>query len=183
MGSNKYQKSLIYTIRSYSNENLIYVGSTCNSLTRRLSQHKSNFKRYYNNGIGNYVTSFEIVKFPDCYIELLENFPCNNKTELNAREGFHIRKMNCVNKQVAGRSNKEYYENNKDKVLEKQKEYRENNKEVVSQQKKTKHICECGGNFTTVNKGRHEKTNIHQNYLNNLPILASVTSVTSFTCA
>ena len=62
------------------------------------------------------------------YIELFENFPCNSKEELNKREGEIIREIGTVNKQIAGRTYKEYYEDNKDEMLKKMKEYRQNNK-------------------------------------------------------
>ena len=46
------------------------------------------------------------------YIELFENFPCNSKEELNKREGEIIREIGTVNKTIAGRTHKEYYETN-----------------------------------------------------------------------
>ena len=33
-------------------------------------------------------------------IELIENYPCNSKEELTAREGYHIKQKNCVNKKL-----------------------------------------------------------------------------------
>ena len=39
-----------------------------------------------------------------------------------------IREIGTVNKQIAGRTYKEYYEDNKDEMLKKMKEYRQNNK-------------------------------------------------------
>ena len=40
----------------------------------------------------------------NCKIELVENYACNSKEELNAREGFYIQNNECVNKLVAGRT-------------------------------------------------------------------------------
>ena len=45
-------------------------------------------------------------------------FISNNKEELNKREGYHIQNNNCINKNVAGRTFKEYIELNKDKIYE-----------------------------------------------------------------
>jgi hypothetical protein len=36
--------------------------------------------------------------------------------ELDKREGEHIRNNNCINKYIAGRTMKEYYEDNKEKI-------------------------------------------------------------------
>ena len=57
-----------------------------------------------------------MLKYDDCYIELLEYYPCNNKTELNKYEGQKQRefKNECININIAGRTKKEYYNENKD---------------------------------------------------------------------
>jgi len=134
-----YQNGKIYSIRSYQTD-MIYIGSTCQSLAVRKGAHKQNYQRYQN-GKGNYVTSFEIIKYDDAYIELVEAYPCNNRYELCRREGELIREMdNVINKRIAGRThkewrednkeyNKEYYEANKDKISEQMKQWREDNKD------------------------------------------------------
>ena len=71
----------IYKISSPSSA-FAYYGSTTKALNQRLQQHKNNLKSY-ENGKYNYVTSFEIVKFNDCEIELdSECFYENKKIEL-----------------------------------------------------------------------------------------------------
>jgi len=79
-----YHNGKIYTIRSNQTEKY-YIGSTTQTLTKRLSKHKSNFEDWKRNGKG-YMTSFEILKYDDVYIELLELFPCKSKEELNKKE-------------------------------------------------------------------------------------------------
>jgi hypothetical protein len=59
--------------------------------------------------------------FNNWYIELYENFPCDNKEQLNKREGEIIREIATLNKNIAGRTIKEYYEQNKENILEKKK--------------------------------------------------------------
>jgi len=88
------------------------------------------------NGKGNYVTSFEITKFDDCEIIWVENWPCNNKHELLARERHWIENNECVNKIIPTRTRKEYREMNKDKIAQKKKEYYAKNKDKVTQKKK-----------------------------------------------
>jgi hypothetical protein len=57
---------------------------------------------------------------------------CENKEQLNKREGQIIREIGTLNKRIAGRTNKEYnddtkgkrnenYNNNKDKILQSMK--------------------------------------------------------------
>jgi hypothetical protein len=59
--------------------------------------------------------------FNNWYIELYENFPCDNKEQLNKREGEIIREIATLSKNIAGRTIKEYYEQNKENILEKKK--------------------------------------------------------------
>lgn len=123
---NKYQNGKIYVIRSPSTDN-IYIGSTVEKyLSNRFGGHKSKYK-YFINGNGHNITSFNLIKLGDSYIELLEAFPCNSKLELCKREGELIRehKLNCVNKNIAGRDKKEY-----------QKEYQIDNKETIKKYSK-----------------------------------------------
>ena len=61
------------------------------------------------------------MKYDDAYIELIEECPCNDKNELNRREGQMIREMNCVNKRIEGRTGKEYREDNKEYIKQKKK--------------------------------------------------------------
>ena len=54
---------------------------------------------------------------PDnCKIELVELYPCNSKMELEKQEGRYIKENHCVNKHIAGRTNIEYYNDNKEQV-------------------------------------------------------------------
>ena len=128
-----YQNGKIYTIRCRNDDTLIYVGSTCETLSRRLTTHRAAYKvnnsRFFYTFIDNWI---------DWYIELYEDCPCNTKEELRKREGEVIRSIGTLNYEIAGRTQKEYetdnklirqsqkkeyYINNIDKI----REYRENN--------------------------------------------------------
>jgi gas vesicle protein len=100
----------------------IYIGSTVNSLAKRKGEHKSNIIIM----IGHCNSKILFEKYDDVRIELIEKFACENRMELNAREGYYIRTLECVNKQIAGRTKKEWDENNKEKIKEYYKEYKEN---------------------------------------------------------
>ena len=157
-----YKNGKIYTIRSYQTDK-IYIGSTTQTLTKRLSLHKANFKMW-KKGKHNYSTSFELIKYGYVYIELLELCPCDNKNELCRREGQLQREMECLNKNVAGRTMDEYLEENKDKIKIRKKEYREKNKNKINE----KFNCECGSKYTHKNKSKHFKTKKHQKYILNV---------------
>ena len=128
-----YQKGKIYKLWSpQGTDEEVYYGSTCNDLRYRKRGHKTK-----NNNCSSNIL-FE--KYDDVRIELVEDYPCNNKAELNKREGHYIRENKCLNKCIAGRTRKEYQkewnENNKEKIREynknnkeKMREYYENNKE------------------------------------------------------
>lgn len=172
--TNRYNRGKIYAIRSHQTD-MVYIGSTCQRLSQRLSEHRRHYK-YWKNGKRNNVTSFEIIKYPDCYIELVEDYKCESKMELDRKEGEIIRETeNCVNKRVAGRTNKQYYEDNKEEILEYKKQHYENNKEELKQyyqdnkekiEKRMgkKYTCECGSEIRTDSKARHEKTKKHKDF-------------------
>ena len=86
-----YENGKIYKL--WSNEgNDIYIGSTINTLTKRLNQHINQHKNKHTS------SSLLYDKYENVQIELIENFSCKDKNELTAREGYHIRNTNCVNK-------------------------------------------------------------------------------------
>ncbi len=170
-----YQLGKIYKIVDNTNGN-IYVGSTCEpTLARRLSKHVGDYKCYLN-GKHNFVTSYEILKNDNYDIVLLENCQCENKDELYIRERHYIETLNCVNKIIVGRTDKEYrnyykdkiqkyWDDNKETLSEKAREYRRQNKETLSEKKKIKYLCECGSTIRKSDKKQHNNTIKHQNYI------------------
>ena len=121
-----YQKAKIYKLWSpQGTDEEVYYGSTCDELRFRKHAHKTK-----GNGCSSKIL-FE--KYDDVRIELIEEYPCNNKAELNKKEGEYIRENNCLNKRIPDRTKKEYRQDNKKKVAEQQreylKEYRKKNRE------------------------------------------------------
>ena len=189
-----YQLGKIYKIVDNTNGN-IYIGSTTEpTLSRRLAQHKNDYKNYLN-GNHNFVTSFEILKNENYEIVLQELYPCNSKDELHSRERYWIESNECVNKYIPTRTGKEWYEQNKEVILEKtkkyrkqnkelikeinkqyreqnkehiielNKQYREQNKEVIAEKTKQPYTCVCGSVYRIDGKSHHFKTKKHQLYL------------------
>ena len=188
-----YQKGKIYSIRSHETDE-IYIGSTTQTLSQRFAKHRCDMKKR-KDGKCKYTTSFKILEYPTCYIELLENYSCNSREELEKKEGEYIRSMECVNRCVAGRTQKEYRQDNidivrererqyardnsnhikeykkqyrldnADKIKEQTKQYRLDNADKIKEHANQKHNCECGGSYTHKNIRRHEKTKKHQAYI------------------
>jgi len=123
-----YTTGKIYCIRCYDNSD-VYYGSTTEALCERMAKHRNGYKRYLQGNYGN-TTSNVILQYGSAYIELCENYACNSKEELNAREGDWIRNNPCVNKRIEGRTTKEYYEEKKNDPVFKQarQDYRDTHK-------------------------------------------------------
>ena len=113
-----YSHGKIYTIRCYDDTSLIYVGSTTQQLSKRLGCHKTLSKTNPNTFVYSTING----EWAKWYIELYENFPCNNKEELEKREGEIIRLVSTLNKKIAGRTWAEYYIDNIEKLKEQKKQ-------------------------------------------------------------
>lgn len=120
-----YARGKIYTIRSRSRPDLIYVGSTIQALTVRFGKHK--YKP---------CSSRQIIDIGDAYIELYENYPCTGKEELNRREGEVIRSMTCVNHNIPGRTKQEYNRDNAEQIAAQKKQYSQNNARHIAERTK-----------------------------------------------
>ncbi len=111
----------------------VYVGSTEKDINERLQIHEAHY-RLFKEGKFNYITSFEILEFKDCKIELIENKFCEDKEERNTVEcKFIINTPNTVNKHLPGRTPEQYYQDNKEELLEYQRQYRQENKDYFHQ--------------------------------------------------
>jgi hypothetical protein len=116
----RYKRGKIYTIRNITDDTMIYVGSSIDTLPKRLGKHKADCKSGKRISLYNYIENND---WSNWYIEWYEDFPCNSKQELNRREGEVIREIGTINKNTAGRTIKEYREDHADKIKEKKKKY------------------------------------------------------------
>jgi hypothetical protein len=188
-----YNQGKVYMLSSAQTTD-VYIGSTCKTLKQRLDSHKHDFKRWLN-GTNHYVSSYELVKYDDCVIELLDDeYICDTKSELLMLEQAYIDEYpNCVNRQNAVRDPehvKKYKEQNYQRDKERREQYRQQNKERIQQQyiyrnrtnrkyvgyarkygenhkkkRAEKFNCPCGGKYTYNGKSYHEKTQIHMRYI------------------
>jgi len=132
----KYQNGKIYKITSEQSDKY-YIGSTIQKLCDRLGRHISDYT-IYSQGNGKYISSFELIKNDDYKIELIELFPCEDRQELERREGeLQLQNIDViVNKKIAGRTDKEWREENKVEIAKKKKIYKETNKIEISKKQK-----------------------------------------------
>ena len=184
-----YSKAKIYHI--YCNiTGEIYYGSTCNTLAKRMGKHRDEAKE---NSKKN-CSSRSIIVRDDYAYSLIEKYECNNKQELHARERYWIENNECVNKYVPGRNRKEHYQDNKDKlkeknkiyhdahkeenkayreankdkIIEQNKGYYETNKDKINEKKEKKVVCECGCELRRDCLTRHRKSKFHQEFMDSL---------------
>jgi len=178
-----YGNGKIYRIWSLDTDK-IYIGSTCDTLSNRFCNHKYKYK-CWKNGKDKYVSSyalFDLVGVDNCKIELEHNFACDSKTKLNKEEGRiqRLYKDIIVNKEIAGRTSKEYNQEHKEEKKEYMKEYRQQHKEEINEKaneyyqehkqeinekRNQKHDCECGGKYSHSTKARHFRGKKHLNYI------------------
>ena len=145
-----YQNGKIYKIINETND-IVYIGSTVNSLSRRYSSHK--------------------YKSPNNKIILIENYACNSKEELCRKEQEIIEEHNnLLNIKKAYRSeeelkyytkkyNKKYFENNKEEKKKYDKEYYQQNIEKLKKKRNEKINCEfCNCLISKKNIKQHQKS-------------------------
>lgn len=116
-----YSRSKIYRIRAEGIDGC-YVGATTRSLDWRIDGHKYRAD----------CSSKAIMESGNAVIELIEDFPCNSKAELDIRERYWIENTpDVVNKRIPGRSKAEWYDENNDVILEKKRHYYETNRTII----------------------------------------------------
>ena len=74
-----YANGKLYAIYNYIESSLVYVGSTCQSLSKRLSKHRREVNSIKSQTIQFYIKMREFRK-EQIYIELLEEFRVKAKT-------------------------------------------------------------------------------------------------------
>ena len=137
-----YSKTCIYKLVHFDdlNDENIYVGYTTNynerfynhrrnAINKEDYLHTSNYKVYQfireNGGWDNW------------RMKIIEEYPCKDEPEAVAREKYWKRELKAtLNMREPCRTNKEYYQDNREKILERNKEYRKNNKEKIAEQQK-----------------------------------------------
>jgi len=169
---------------------LRYYGSTAD-LIKRKSEHIKNYNKWVKAGRPSNNTrcsSVHIIDNGDWKMEKIDEV-IGERWEAKKKEGEYQKNNDCINVQIASRTPKEYYNDNKQAIAEKRKEYfkqyyidnkqailekqKENNKEyyeknkqAILENKKEKIICECGAKVSKRHLAQHRKTKKHINFIN-----------------
>jgi hypothetical protein len=120
-----YANGQIYKLVSFNLPNMPYYGSTTIGLSKRKGVHVSEFKKHGFNVGG--CTSRIVIGAGDYEIIWVEDFPCDNKDQLKARERYYIENRVCVNKNVPGRTKEEWQQANPMYMKEYLREWRQAN--------------------------------------------------------
>ena len=177
--SNRYDDCVVYAIVCKNKKvKDCYVGSTTNYEIRK-ANHRSDcdnanatnypYKVYKfirsNGGMENF--RFKVLEQPDVI----------TNRQLHDRERYYVDKLKpTLNKQVPNRTDKQYYIdnkkvykqryiNNKKAYNERTKQYYINNRDRILEQRKQRVMCCCGRSYTKINKSHHSKTKYHISYI------------------
>ena len=176
-----YQNVGIYKILNTVDDDC-YVGSTTQALSKRMAVHRKSMNSQINRDRLLYI-KMKILGADKFYIELVEEYPCDNVEQLKQREGHYIREMGTLNKLVAGRTReqwktdnfehrkdwqKKYDAEHKDAKDAYKKEYLKKNGDKIKEWLLTPIQCECGITYTQQCKSRHIKTKRHLQRLEQL---------------
>jgi len=154
-------KSIVYS----------YVGSTKNFRNRKF-QHKSicdnkNNTKKYNYPLYSFIranggwAAFEMNPIEEIEVE----------TKLQARIREQFWKEDREKKQQILNAINPYSGLSKDEY---QKKYKDENKQEIREKANEKHICMCGGKYTTTSKIQHLKTLKHQQFQTNMHLSNSI---------
>ena len=135
----KYKNARIYKIVC---GDLTYIGSTCQSLANRMSNHRTNY-RCWKSGKFHYLSVFQVFEVGSPEIILIEAYKCENREELLKRERFFIESMECVNVRLPYSTKEErdeqnrvssrrFRENRLEQERERAREYHKTKKNAIS---------------------------------------------------
>lgn len=151
-----YSKGKIYVVFVKDKPEKIYIGSTTWILKKRLYHHRDQAKSVNQTKCASselFENNNEVV------IELIEDFPCASKRELEVRERYWIEfhKDRCINKNIPTRDWKERWYDNHQHNLQRQNKYKAEHREELSQAKKEKYASLTQEEKDAKNKADYER--------------------------
>ena len=155
-----YQLAKVFKI--VSNDDVeVYIGSTTlPRLCTRLAKYKNDYK-CWKEGKSSKISLYDIFDeygIDNVSIVLLEACPCNSKDELSKRQRHYIETIDNINKYIPGRTDKEYYEETKNKQFLRKRELNKTEKYI------TQTICPCGGKYKFNSRLKHLESQRHINF-------------------
>jgi hypothetical protein len=166
-----YSKTVMYKIVS-NDLNILecYVGSTTD-FTKRKCAHKS----YCTNANGKHynLKVYQFIRDNGNWVNwsmiLIEMYPCVNHLESLQRERFWCENLNAtLNSVVPSRTKQEYDKDHTEHKKQYDELYREEHIDHIKKHNNTILICECGSSHTRINKSRHERSEKHKEYVENI---------------
>ena len=128
----KYQNGKVYKILNSETDD-VYVGSTTQKLSKRMTNHRTKLKP------GRILRLYEKMREigeDKFYIEPIEEYPCQNSEQLLKREGEWMRQIGTLNENVPGRNNKQYKQEHKENIKEREKHITKKTKNKYYKDKK-----------------------------------------------
>ncbi len=160
-----YQNGKIYRIVCEETQR-VYIGSTCSTLVKRLSNHRCNWKSP--NG------HCSCSNFINPKIFLIEDYPCDRKEQLLMRERYWMENTECVNIRRSIRTDterkeyeKDYQEKHRDRNYARTTQWRIDNHEYIKSFKRENVTCECGCIVSRSVLSRHKKSAKHNKLMHN----------------
>ena len=174
----RYQRGKIYCIYSPTHPEVgFYIGSTIQTIKRRFSKHKSDYKGWLAGKPVDYCSSFKILKFGDAVIFKLEDYFCNNELELKLREQATIKcnRSRCVNINNPASTTEERKANKqaRDQAYaqahaQEIRAYYQSHAQEIQAHNQIYVICECGQRIKKHTKARHLRSQKHITAMANL---------------
>ncbi len=184
---------IIYEIKcNDENVEFNYVGHTTNFRNRK-NAHKSQCNNVNNNkyNLKIYKCIRENGNWDNWSMNPLEEYECETTMQARIREQYWLNekqaKLNSVrafttleqDRALEKITKKQFRIDNKEHVEQREKQYRIDNKESIKEYKRQyqlnnkerlnkKGVCECGANFTQINKPRHTKSPKHLELMSKL---------------
>ena len=176
MENNRYNNTKIYKLYEVTN-GYFYIGSTCSTLSKMLSEHKHVAIRQPETKV---YKCFNSIGWNNVKIILMEEHYLENRDQQLREENrvimMYLHEDKCLNsirpwfteeeklemskarQQRTAIHQKEYYKLNRDRILERNKEWSNKIKEVNC-------YCGCGSVYRMYNKTQHAKSNKHKAWL------------------
>ena len=158
-----YTKTIIYKIVCKDiNIKESYGGHTTH-LVKRRQLHKSRCHCINGKTYNSYIYKFirDNGGWDNWNLIWQYDYPCNSKREAELEERKFIEKEQCeLNTYNLCVTNKE----NQERIKKNAKEYYRQNKNEIKEKRKEKYTCICGSTFRMSDKARHERSQKHIQY-------------------
>ena len=180
-GNNYYNNSFIYKFVDIRTNDIIYIGSTCLDVTRRIAKHKSDMKKIEGKEKGKEIEKkknggkkkenekklyyrLNKIGIENIGFYVMQKFNCQNIDELENIEYQYIKQFDSI--KLLNIKKREPRDYNIMNFIDLNTEINIKNFPII------RYVCVCGGEYDRANLDYHCGKNIHQLY--NYEYLASV---------